>query len=649
MITCIYQYPCSMKRKLYLLAWIAILQSSLLHGQFSALYEAHQLSYDSTGVTFFTPQQLHPGEELGNVQMVLRRTWPDPTMGMDHHRLQQHHLGIPIEGAEYIQHVQDGWLVFANGKFAADMSSLTPTTTPLTEAEAFTALNTHLVGYELAWLYPDWEAMIKEDSQDPEATFKPTGQLIWALQDPTLVAARMDASNFRLAYTYDVVSLYPQLNHRYYIDAMTGELFREVELTCTNGPADLMSYGVRNIDTRWAGAVTRHILHSNDNGRKIHTKYYDPDKDFIDRPEIHDGDDDWDDSYEKATTPHWMVSQAWDMFSGPPYNRAGFDGNQIQVRLEANWEYENSGYRRIGLVDYLSFGSLSDGTYLVSIDICGHEFGHGIDNYTAMLEGASEFGALDEGLGDIYGFLVERYTDGGVVYDWTIGEDAITLRSMSNPNLFDLPDTYMGINWAPTANPSQNNDYGGIHTNCGVMDYWFYLLSQGDTGYNDFGTSYDVNGIGINDAALIAYWTHTNSMVIHSQYADAQALTIAFARAYWGQCSPQHRETQNAWQAVGIGLASSCPITNVVEEESGTMLRLTAHPNPVGDNLTLQLDCRGKYDVEIRNASGQLVFAEQNCLGNTKTISTLSLASGLYMATVKSNGKIATTRFVRQD
>jgi bacillolysin len=174
------------------------------------------------------------------------------------------------------------------------------------------------------------------------------------------------------------------------------------------------------------------------------------------------------------------------------------------------------------------------------------------------------------------------------------------------------------------------------------------LLSQGDTGYNDFGTSYDVNGIGINDAALIAYWTHTNSMVIHSQYADAQALTIAFARAHWGQCSPQHRETQNAWHAVGIGTASSCPITNASDAQAGAATRILAFPNPVGDQLSIQLDWRGRYDLEIMNASGQLVYAEQNCLGNTKTISTLSLASGLYMATVKFNGQIQSTKFVKE-
>jgi bacillolysin len=161
------------------------------------------------------------------------------------------------------------------------------------------------------------------------------------------------------------------------------------------------------------------------------------------------------------------------------------------------------------------------------------------------------------------------------------------------------------------------------------MGFWFFLLSQGATGFNDFGTTYDVNAIGIDDAALIAYWTHTNALVSHSQYGDVQALTIAFARAHWGQCSPQHRETQNAWQAVGIGLASSCPVTNIADEQAGITPQIIAYPNPVADHLSLQLDWRGRYDLEIRDARGHLVYVEQNCLGNTKSVSTLSLASGL--------------------
>ena len=31
----------------------------------------------------------------------------------------------------------------------------------------------------------------------------------------------------------------------------------------------------------------------------------------------------------------------------------------------------------------------------------------------------------------------------------------------------------------PDESPNEENDYGGVHTNSGVQNYWFYLLSEG--------------------------------------------------------------------------------------------------------------------------------------------------------------------------
>ena len=68
-----------------------------------------------------------------------------------------------------------------------------------------------------------------------------------------------------------------------------------------------------------------------------------------------------------------------------------------------------------------------------------------------------------------------------------MGEDlGSALRSLSDPKSKGLPDTYMGDNWYPLAsNPSQSNDYGGVHYNNGPYCHWFYLISDGGTGTND--------------------------------------------------------------------------------------------------------------------------------------------------------------------
>jgi Zn-dependent metalloprotease len=61
----------------------------------------------------------------------------------------------------------------------------------------------------------------------------------------------------------------------------------------------------------------------------------------------------------------------------------------------------------------------------------------------------------------------------------------------------------MGTNWVSQSNcrPRSSNDYC-VHTNSGVLNHWFYILTQGKTGTNE-GSSYSVNGIGIDKAAKL--------------------------------------------------------------------------------------------------------------------------------------------------
>ena len=80
------------------------------------------------------------------------------------------------------------------------------------------------------------------------------------------------------------------------------------------------------------------------------------------------------------------------------------------------------------------------------------------------------------------------------------------LRSMSSPKTYGQPNTYKGSYWVNSVTtPTDANDYGGVHTNSGVLNYWFYLLSQGGSGTNDISNAYTVTGVGIDHAAKIAF------------------------------------------------------------------------------------------------------------------------------------------------
>jgi hypothetical protein len=101
---------------------------------------------------------------------------------------------------------------------------------------------------------------------------------------------------------------------------------------------------------------------------------------------------------------------------------------------------------------------------LVSIDIVGHEFTHGVTGNSAGLIYAQEPVALNESFSDIFGNAIEFNTP-GATGNWLVGEGTVALRSMSNPNAFQQPDTYQGSFWFPVASPDDN---GGVHTNSGV-------------------------------------------------------------------------------------------------------------------------------------------------------------------------------------
>ncbi|MFC1734298.1 PKD domain-containing protein, partial [candidate division KSB1 bacterium] len=130
-----------------------------------------------------------------------------------------------------------------------------------------------------------------------------------------------------------------------------------------------------------------------------------------------------------------------------------------------------------------------------------------------------------------------------------MGEDiGSPLRSMSNPNIYGDPDTYLGTNWY-----TGSGDNGGVHTNSGVLNFWYYLVSEGGVGINDISNSYNVTGIGIDTAGAIAYRTLSVYLTNTSQYIDARFYSIISAIDLYGPCSGPVETVTNAMYAVGVG------------------------------------------------------------------------------------------------
>ncbi len=195
---------------------------------------------------------------------------------------------------------------------------------------------------------------------------------------------------------------------------------------------------------------------------------------------------------------------------------------------------------------------------VVGLDVQGHEFTHLITGNTCKLKYENESGALNESFSDIFGTCVEYFAkpNNG---NWTIGEDVVVsgtnpyLRSLSNPNIKGDPDTYLQKNYWVT-NP--NEDAGGVHTNSGVQNYWFYCLSHGDAGTNALGNSYNVTAVGIKNASKIAFYNLRYNLFSTAEYWDAVYGSLDAAYALYTVSSQEALSTINAWYAVGL-LSSS--------------------------------------------------------------------------------------------
>jgi Zn-dependent metalloprotease len=273
-------------------------------------------------------------------------------------------------------------------------------------------------------------------------------------------------------------------------------------------------------------------------------------------------------SNNPALDVHWGMEKSYDFYKNI-LNRNSFDGLGSTIK---NYINPPTLQTQIGFspnnasavpppYNIMQYG-LGDGQLfkpLVGLDVEGHEFTHLVvaNNGNGGLKYQAESGALNESFADIFGTCIEFYARPSTA-NWTIGEDIIIpapqyLRSISNPNsgLQPQPDTYKGSYWINTADTT--NDHGGVHTNSGVQNFWFYLLCQGGSGTNDLGKSYNVTGIGISQARQLAYRNLVTYLGANATYLDAYNGSLLAAQDLYGNPSAQYTAVRQAWYAVGIG------------------------------------------------------------------------------------------------
>ncbi|MBL0144603.1 MAG: M4 family metallopeptidase [Chitinophagaceae bacterium] len=402
----------------------------------------------------------------------------------------------------------------------------------------------------------------------------------------------INPSALRLAYKLDIYAQYPMSRQIVYVDAANGNILGKREVihtTNATGSAVTAYSGTQTITTDYTGTTYR--LRETGRGNGINTynmktagTSYAAAVDFTDADNVWNNVNANKDQY--ATDGHWGTEKTYDYyftkFNRNSVDNAGFALNSyIHTNLVAFGYPDNVNAFWDG--SRMTYGD-GNTTYspLTALDICGHEITHGVTERTSNLTYSNQSGALNEGFSDIFGTAIEFYAK-GTSGNWLIGENiGASFRSMSNPNTYSQPDTYLGTYWY-----TGTADNGGVHTNSGVLNFWFYILSQGGSGTNDIGSAYTVTGIGIDKAAAIAFRTNTVYLTASSNYAAARTYAIQSATDLYGAGSAEVIATTNAWYAVGVGAAynTGCGVPSALTSSaitsSGATLSWTAGSNAV--------------------------------------------------------------------
>ncbi|KAB7733065.1 T9SS type A sorting domain-containing protein [Rudanella paleaurantiibacter] len=538
-----------------------------------------------------------------------------------------------VEGAEYGLHSRDGALVSAHGRIPDGLTI--DIHKPIQERIALEAA--------LSTLGLSRESLRGSDKL-------PKGELIL-----TSLSDQMVASNFRLAYIFTI-----NLN-RVYVDALTGKTignysvvnfdnFGKSDFTSVVSPtsqraskstpvnAVFLPGTFVHLNSRYPSGQRQQTFETESNGQagfrltmstpvpnvigSLDTRIDQNGNGVIfgvtGRPaDLRWGDDDlvvntsntWGTNSQDATVAHWATWRAYEYFR--PFGINGLNGNGFVARVLVNTNLPNNAfYVRYPFdnLPYLYFGRsiLSNTTRsMASLDIVGHEYGHGVSQLLVGGNGLNGDGslfaearALNEGFSDIFGTALERHLMPNE-WNWTIGEDTgqnNQIRNLANPAASGTPQasTYQGNNWDSDPNTSG-------HRNSTVLSHWFYLMNNWGAG-----------SVGFDDAMKIVIHALDFYMIESSNFLDARNATLAAAQDLFGNCSPQERTVVETWQHVGRGFPFNYQCNRLCDYQPTFTGPATATP---GQIVTLQAQCSpNQFEAcnDVRYSFNQQPFGSTN-------------------------------------
>jgi len=481
-------------------------------------------------------------------------------IGMSHERFTQTYNGVPVDGGEYIVHSKSGIVQTVNGMW---FDGITLNTSPsLSSEDAVKKATAYVNASVYKWQIAEEEAMLKVVKRNSAATFYPTGELVIICRNGDIWK-----KEYVLAWKLDIYAADPMSRQWIYVDAHSGEIVHtknRIHHIDTPATGTTMYSGTQSFITDSFGSG-QYRLRETGRGQGVETYNLNNGTNYGNATDFTNTSTNWTSTAnddDAARDAHWGAEGTYDFYLNE-MGRNGLDGNGMLMLSYVHYSnnYNNAFWDGTEMTYGDGSGTAGGFNPLTAIDVCGHEFTHGVTENSSNLDYMNESGALNESFSDIFGTAIEFYMKPNSA-DFLMGEEitvtvGTALRSMANPNLYGDPDCYTGTNWY-----TGTADNGGVHTNSGVQNYWYYLLSQGGSGTNDLGDPFTVTGIGWYDAARIAFRDNMYYLVNTSQYADSRTYAIQAATDLFGACTPEVMATTNAWYACGVGPIYSAVVTS---------------------------------------------------------------------------------------
>jgi Zn-dependent metalloprotease len=511
-----------------------------------------------------------------------------------------------------VAHIRDGKLISLNGDLSLETKARPVFV--LTEKLALQKALNKVNARKYKWENKEEEAHMRMALNMPDFSYQPKGEKV--LMETNGV--------FYSAYKFNIYAEEPLYRANVLVDAQSGKIIDEQNLICT---ADVPGTAL----TKYSGTQTLTIDQQNPSlfrlrevqrGQGVDT-YNMKNTTTYSATDFTNTATSWTNTGvdQAATDAHWGAEVTYDYFMNV-HNRNSIDGNGFKLLSYVHYStnYNNAFWdgQRMTYGD----GNGTTFTILTGLDVCGHEVTHGLTSNSSQLVYQNESGALNESYSDIFGTTIENYGR-PANWNWKIGTDITPsgngIRDMQNPKLFNHPNCYLGQYYY-----TGTNDNGGVHTNSGVSNYWFYLLTAGGTGTNDISNPYTVNGIGMASAARIAFRALTVYYTPSTNFANARALSIQAAKDLYGACSNEVIQTTNAWHAVGVGPVYSPSAINPDFTASNT--NICSLPATINFNNTTSNGTVYAWD-----------FGDNSVSTTTNPVHTYT-ANGVYSVKLKATG-----------